>query len=351
MGAVNPNPTVSVVMATYRGAAMIGATIDTVLAQTFGDWELVVVDDCSPDETRDVVRGYTDPRIRLIAAEANVGPVRTRNRAFELARGRYIAGLDQDDLCHPERFAQQVAYLDAHPDTTLVATAATELRDGKVVTSQLPPTTTPALVEWLLHLQNPLVWSSVMFRADAARAFPDMTQPELLYAEDFDLYHRLSRRGRIARIDAELLTYRSHAGGASQQFEARMQQSACAVLTEAHRPVFGDDAPATAALVMRYVMGRETVPDGATLKRLGEIIAALQAHHFARVRPDGESSWLIRWETARLWARIGRAALRSGSVDLGERMAARPDHLGLGHAGPGELLANGVIGAVRRMRR
>ena len=116
------------------------------------------------------------------------------------------------------------------PTSRWSRTAATELRDGKVVASQLPPTTSPALVEWLLHLQNPLVWSSVMFRADAARRWPEMTRPELLYAEDFDLYHRLARHGRIARIDRELLTYRSHAGGASQQFTERMEQSAAAVL-------------------------------------------------------------------------------------------------------------------------
>lgn len=345
------SPTVSVVMAAYRGAALIGETIDSLLAQTFGDWELVVVDDCSPDETCEVIRSYADPRIRLIAAERNVGPVRTRNRAFALARGRYVAGLDQDDLCHPARLGAQVAYLDAHADTVLVATAATELRDGRVVASQLPPTTVPALVEWLLHLQNPLVWSSVMFRAEAAREWPEMTRPELLYAEDFDLYHRLAQVGRIARIDIELLTYRSHAAGASQQFQARMKQSAGAVLAECYQPILGEHAAAKAELVARHVMGRVTVPDGDTLRALGEIITALQAHHIAKAAPDRESRWLIRWETARLWARIGRAALRSGAVDLGDRLAARPDHLGLGHAGPGELIANGLIGAFRRAHR
>lgn len=344
-------PTISVVMAAYRGAALIGATIDTLLAQTYPDWELVVVDDCSPDETREVVRSYADPRIRLIAAEANVGPVRTRNRAFAAARGRYIAGLDQDDLCHPDRFERQVAYLDAHPDTALVATAAVELRGDRTVKSQLPPTTSPALVEWLLHLQNPLVWSSVMFRADPARGWREMTRPSLLYAEDFDLYHRLARVGRIARIDAELLTYRSHPGGASQQFTERMEQSATAVLAECYQPILGEDAGSAAALVVRHVSGRATVPDGDTLNRLGAIIMTLQAHHFAHVGPDQESRWQIRWETARLWARIGRAALRSGAVDMAERLRARPDHLGLGHAGAGELLANGLIGAVRRARR
>lgn len=344
-------PTVSVVMAAYNGADLIGATIASLLAQTLPDWELIVVDDCSTDDTRGVMSGYADPRIRLIAADANVGPVRTRNRAFAAARGRYVAGLDQDDLCHPERLARQVACLDAQPGTVLIATAARELRGGRSVASKLPPMTTPALIEWLLQVQNPLVWSSVMFRAEAARGLGEMTRPDLLYAEDFDLYHRLARFGRIARIDAELLTYRSHAGGASQRFQTIMEASAGRVLSQVYAPVFGAAAGEVAALVARHVMGRAPVPDGPTLIRIGEILGELQIHHLARVRPTREEQWLIRWETARLWARIGRAALRSGGVGLGERVRVRPDHLGLGHAGPGELLASGLIGAARRNRR
>ena len=338
-------------MAAYNGAALIGATIDSLLAQTRPDWELVVVDDRSTDATRDIVAGYTDPRIRLIAAPVNQGPVRARNLAFTLARGRYVAGLDHDDLCHPERLARQVAYLDAHPPIVLVGTAATELRGSAIVPSQLPPITSPALIAWLLHIQNPLVWSSVMVRADAVRAMPELTRPDRLYAEDFDLYHRLLPIGGIARLDEELVTYRSHAGGASQRFTATMYAQAGRVLGDCYRPVFGERSEAIAALIVRHVMGRETVADGDTLRTLGDAIAQLQAYFLATYRPDRESQWLIRWETARLWARIGRAALRSGAVTIGERFTARPDHLGLGHAGLGELMASHLVGAARRARR
>lgn len=341
------SPVVSVVMAAYNGAALIGETIASLRAQTFPDWELIVVDDGSRDDTRAVVRTIDDPRVRLIEGQENVGPVRARNRAFASARGRYIAGLDQDDLCHPERFARQVAWLDRHPDTVLVATAADELHGDRIVPSQLPPVTTPALLEWLLHVQNPLVWSSTLFRAEAARGFPEMTRPDYRYAEDFDLYHRLARVGRIARIDEVLLTYRSHDGGASSQFVATMTGSAAQVLAEAYAAIL-PDPDQIARDIVDYVMERAPVPDGDTLRRIGTAIGALQAHFLATRRPDRDSQWLIRWETARLWARIGRAALRSGTVTLGERLLARPDHLGLGHAAPGELIASGLLGAARR---
>ncbi|WP_163360457.1 glycosyltransferase family 2 protein, partial [Klebsiella aerogenes] len=89
----------------------IGATIDSVLAQDFTDWELVIVDDCSTDDTRALLATFADPRITILHAEVNGGPVLARNQAFAAARGRYIAGLDQDDLCKPGRFAAQVAHL------------------------------------------------------------------------------------------------------------------------------------------------------------------------------------------------------------------------------------------------
>lgn len=344
-------PTVSVVMAAYNGAALIGETLDSLFAQTFTDWELVVVDDRSTDDTLALLRALDDPRVRVIAAEENRGPVHSRNRAFAEARGRYVAGLDQDDLCLPGRFAAQVAYLDAHPDTVLVGVAGGELRDGRMVPARIAPHTTPAVIDWLLKIQNPLIWSSVMFRADVVRGLGAMTDPEALYAEDYDLYHRLRPYGRIARIDEELVVYRSHGASASQRFTGRMAQSAVATLTPVYAPLFGDAAAANAHLVVQHVMLREPVADGAALGRLGDVIATLQADHVARTDPSPEDLALIRWETARIWARIGQAALRSGAVGIGDAIRARRDHLGLGYAGLEKLLPNSLIGGVRAARK
>src|SRR3546814_15278609 len=86
------------------------------------------------------------------------------------------------------------------------------------------PVTTPLLVEWMMRIRNPLVWSSVMLRGDAARRLDPFTRPEILYAEDFALYHRMARLGRIARIDEELLLYRVHQGGAAPRGHDRWEQ-------------------------------------------------------------------------------------------------------------------------------
>lgn len=345
------SPSVSVIIAAYNGAALIGATIDSLKAQTLTDFEAVIVDDCSTDKTRDVLRAVDDPRFRVIEAESNQGPVRTRNRALAAATGRYIAALDQDDLCTPDRLATQVAYLESHPEVVLVASAADVLEDGALYPSPLPAVTTPALVEWMLWVCNPLVWSSVMVRGEVARRLDPFTRPEILYAEDFDLYHRLSAHGRIARIDAPLLHYRRHAGGASQRYTETMRASATRVLAERHAALFGEAAPDHADRLVRHVMLGDPVPDRAALSALGESLTALQAAFIAAYRPSAEDRKLIRWQTARLWARIGRAGLRSGRLNLADVVAVRPDHLGLGYAGLDALLSARLVGATRHLVR
>lgn len=346
-----PAPTVSVIMPAYNGAEWIGATIDSVFAQDFADWELVVVDDCSTDNTRDVLGALTDPRITVLHAETNGGPVVARNIGFAAARGRYIAGLDQDDLCKPGRFAAQVAYLDAHPGTVLVATAADLLEAGHVTPWPGDRPLTPATIDWLILTQNPLVWSTVMFRAEAARLLDPFERPQVRYAEDFDLYHRLGRFGQIARLDEAQLLYRCHPGGASKRFAEMMAASAARVLTERYLPVFGlDEAEANAKLVVRYFMARDPVPDLGTLSQLSRILAALHGDHIARTPLTPQERIEVDGEHARLWWLVARPALRQGAVTLRQAMGVLPESVHLPANHPDRLISP-LIGRVRAIGR
>lgn len=323
-GSSSDRPTVSVVMAVYNGAVLIRETIDSLIAQTMPDWELVVVDDCSADDTVAVIRGIADRRIRLIVSDRNEGPVHARNRALAEARGRYIAGLDHDDLCRAGRFATQVAYLDAHPETVLVGAAADLIEHGKRRPPPLPLRTSPALIRFLMDLANPLVWSSVMIRGDAARALDPFTRPEMQYAEDFDLYHRLAALGTVARIDAPLVAYRSHAGGVSRINVDRMTDRAAAVLELAHRPLFGSRAPRTAALSTRHFGGREPVADVATLAELADMLDRL-LEAFAGAGSLGPAdAALLKEESSRLWWRLVRTSIHAGKLTRREALSVRP---------------------------
>ncbi|MFA6123717.1 MAG: glycosyltransferase [Sphingomonas sp.] len=345
------SPTVSVVMATYNGAALVSETIASLQAQTFGDFELIIVDDCSTDDTVAVIRSFDDPRIRLFPSPVNRRVVLSRNAAIAEARGRYIAALDHDDVCHPDRFRRQVAYLESHPEIVLVGAAANVLEDGAIVPSSLAPLSTPAVIAWLLQIENPLVWSSVMMRADAARRLDPFMRPEMVYAEDFDLYHRIAAFGGIARLDDELLTYRRHSGSASQTQASAMRARATDILAAVYADTFGDAAVDTADLIVRHIMGQQPVPDRATLEQVGSALVQLQDAFLERHRPDPESRSLIRWETARRWARVGRAGLRTGTLGLGDAATVRPPHLGLGYAGIEDLILSRLVGSVRAIRR
>ncbi len=317
-------PIVSVVMAAYNGAALIEETLNSVSRQTMDAFEVIVVDDCSTDATRDVVARWHDPRVRLIALPQNGGPVRARNHALAHARGRYIAALDQDDLCHPDRFARQVAFLDANADVALVGTATQVLSASGIAPSTHPRITTPALIGWLLRFSNPLVWSSVMVRGSVARALEPFTRPDMLYAEDFDLYHRAAAAGQVARIDAPLVTYRSHAGGCSQRYEEVMLASAERVLASALHETFGGMASGAARLFVRHLMHGAPVPDGETLGRLAALLDHARLRYLAVTRADATDRRLIARETRRVWAGVLRAGLRQGTIGLRDAIAAGP---------------------------
>jgi glycosyltransferase involved in cell wall biosynthesis len=343
-------PAISVVMATYNGAALLPETLASLQAQSFADWELVAVDDGSRDDTVAVLRAVGDPRIRVIESAVNGGPVVARNRAFAEARGRYIAGLDQDDLCLPDRFARQVAWLEAHPATVLVSTATDCLVDGKVRPGQWVRPLTPGLIDWLMLVQNPLVWSSVLFRADAARRLDPFERPECRYVEDFDLYHRLRAFGRIDQIDTVLTHYRQHAGGASQVFNGTMTANAETLLRARHSALLGAVAPDIAGLLVRHVMAKAPIGDRAELRRLFDGIAVLRTH-FGAQEHDAETLAAVDREISRLWWRLCRAGVRSGRLRLRHAIAARPAAAALGDARAADLVTSGMIGAVRALRR
>lgn len=111
----SPQVTVSAVMPTYNAAPYLRAAIDSVLAQTFTDWELIVVDDGSQDETPEILAGFDDPRIKMRRLAVHSGRAAARNAGLDLVTGRYVAMCDSDDISLPHRFATQVAFLDAHP--------------------------------------------------------------------------------------------------------------------------------------------------------------------------------------------------------------------------------------------
>ena len=209
-------PTVSVVLPVYNCPEYVGQAIESILGQTFGDFELIVIDDGSRDDTPTVLQRYTDPRITRVT-QANAGLAATLNRGIGMARGRYIARQDQDDLSRPERLARQCQFLDANPECGLVGTWA-EIWRGDTPTDMVhrhPADNAPLQFELLLN--NPFVHSSVMLRRSALDVVGlYSTDPGRQPPEDFELWSRIARRFEVANIPAVLHTYREIEGSMSR---------------------------------------------------------------------------------------------------------------------------------------
>ena len=209
-------PTVSAVLPVYNCPQYVGQAIESILSQTFSDFELIIIDDGSTDQTPDVLRRYDDRRIRLIS-QNNHGLSATLNRGIELATGRYIARQDQDDFSYPNRFAKQVAYLDEHPSCAIVGTWAEIVRqDGGSRGHHKHPSDNSSL-QYELLLNNPFVHSSVMLRRSALDhvglySVDKRRQPP----EDYELWSRLARHYGVANIPEVLHVYREVPGSMSR---------------------------------------------------------------------------------------------------------------------------------------
>jgi glycosyltransferase involved in cell wall biosynthesis len=203
-------PRVSVVIPVHNREPYIGAAIASVLAQTFGDFELLVIDDGSTDGTRDVVRSFRDQRIRLLCQASNRGIAKTRNAGVDAARGDYLAFLDSDDVALPDRLAAQVDFLDHHPDHAAVGAWIDWMDDrgrptGRVKRRPPRPDDVSALRLFRQGIEN----TASMARTAVLRQYRHDERFEV--SEDFDLWARVAADRPIANLAMVLVLRRAHA--------------------------------------------------------------------------------------------------------------------------------------------
>jgi len=195
-------PPVTVIMAAYNCEDYIAEAVESVIAQTYPHWELLCIDDCSTDGTRDVIARYVsaDDRVRLLCNEENMGAAATRNRGIEAARGEYVAILDADDVSMPDRLERSLAAFRDHPEVVLVGSGA-RLIDGSGADKGI----------WHKHR---LVHSSVMVSRDTL-AHVGGYDEFFRYGHDVDLYLRLSLLGPFCILGEPMVKYRRHGTGIS----------------------------------------------------------------------------------------------------------------------------------------
>ena len=207
----NP-PKLSVLLPVHNGERFVSAAIGSILAQTFREFELILVDDGSTDATAQILDGLEDPRIRILRNDSNKGFAHSLNRGLAAVRGALTARMDADDLSHPDRFAEQVRYLAAHEGIGLVATdySIVDASDRTLTASVLGRDVVGPEVEWRLFWENPIVHPSVMVRTELLRSSGGYAESFHHYAEDLDLWFRLARETEMAVLGRVLFRLRKH---------------------------------------------------------------------------------------------------------------------------------------------
>lgn len=200
-------PRVSVVMSVYNEERYLSEAVESILQQTFGDFEFIIVDDGSVDRTSAVLRGYHDSRMKVYQQE-NRGQSSALNRGIRLASGDYVARMDADDISLPERLERQVRFLDTYPEIALVGTwcVKVDARTGRHWIQSLPED--DANIRRFMTVDNPFIHSSTMIRKSVLDEVG--LYDEGLIWQDYELWVRIARNHRMANISEPLVIRRKH---------------------------------------------------------------------------------------------------------------------------------------------
>ena len=228
------NPLVSVLMPVYKTAPYLSEAMDSMLHQTFKDYELIVLDDCSPDNAEEILDAYDDSRIVRYKGENNVGLSNVLNVGIEMARGKYIARMDSDDISLPNRLQIQVDYLEAQSEIDLVSVGM-QLFGAKESVWIRERNPEKVKIEALFH--SPVLHASSMWRKDSFERHGLRFRQEMVPAEDYDLWTRAMLKGlKLVNLPEVLYEYRIHEAQATVQTDktaAKSREVQMAYLQEA----------------------------------------------------------------------------------------------------------------------
>jgi hypothetical protein len=301
-------------MPAYNTERYILQSVQSVLGQTFEDFELLVIDDCSTDGTAKILSSIDDRRLRVLRNERNLGVVGSLNHGMGQARGRYIARIDADDLCLPTRFAKQKTYLDLHPDVVMVGTEMSVLDGGQVRRSRLPPDPDPMMLHWQFYISNPVGHPSMMFRAAAVKLLDSYLREVFQYAEDFDFSHRMLGLGSIAVVPEFLVVYRRHHANLTRTRRDEMIAKTAGVLRDAYSALLSTDCAAEAGLAAEHFVGGSPVCSLAVLEDLGVLLDRLVDAFVTKYDLSGDSRDRVIAHAAKLWWATIQTSLRAGTV-------------------------------------
>ncbi len=209
------SPSISVVTSVYNCEKYLRESINSILSQTFNDFEFIIIDDGSIDSSIDIINSFNDSRIKLLRQE-NRGLAFALNEGIKKARGKYIARMDADDICLPDRFQKQFDFLEHNPDYVVVGSNAhrMDMKGNYLCTSSMP-------ISWeeikTVLPQAPFYHSSTMFRKDVFFKCGEYSEIIKNHFEDWLLWNKMSKEGKFYNIEIPLIKYRVVPGSLSKR--------------------------------------------------------------------------------------------------------------------------------------
>jgi len=313
-------PKVSVLMSVYNGARYLREAVDSILCQTYTDFELIVIDDGSTDETGAILDGYDDARIVRLTNEQNIGLTKSLNKGLGMAKGEYVARMDADDIALPDRLQLQVHVLDTRPEVVLVSGNIDLIDAAGQVWRRPRRNADPGLVAWFLLFHNYLGGhSQVMFRHSSVLSLGGYSE-ERPYAQDYALWLRLAEIGRIAMVPDVILQHRCHDENLTsmhsleqEEYSLRDSQRALARLL--------DQQPSVGEVSELRAFWQSPLPDPDAASRIGgqmkQIQKAFLSSWASRGMPTRRLARKVSWRIGRrflAWAHVALLDYRMGGA-------------------------------------
>ena len=205
----------SVLLPVYNAEKTLKAAVDSILAQSFTDYEFLIIDDGSTDSSVDIINSYSDKRIQLIELEKNQGLISALNFGLQIATGKYLARMDADDIAFPERLATQIEFMESNQE--IIACGSSIVNFNEKSESEITyPNKHNNIVVSIMLFERALCHPTMVLRLDLLKKHSVKYDTQYPYCEDYALWIELSRYGKLANIEEPLLKYYRHAGQVSK---------------------------------------------------------------------------------------------------------------------------------------
>lgn len=276
------SPEVTVLMSVYNGETHLKEAVESILNQTFRDFEFIIINDGSMDGTAAILAPYEsiDRRIHIYHQE-NRGLIASLNRGCQLSKGKYIARMDADDISLPDRIAKQVGYMETHQDVGVIGTWVDVIDDKCRIVGSWHMPTASGVIGWSLFFANPLAHSSVIIRRNVVERL-GFYRSDALHAEDYDLWARASLITRIVNMPEVLLQYRLSHQSVSSRYSKTQEQTKIQISHWMIRQFLGSEASFETVANLNRVSKQMSLDDLQQIQEVATVISNLYKAYLGR---------------------------------------------------------------------